>query len=147
MLHGSRRCVKAADREGLDAVILYGAHRELSAGRPALLRAVVLRRRRRPPQLFVPADGPCVLMTDAGWDVDRARAEAYADDMRLTQGHGCRPVAALVREHAADGRAPRVGIAGYGFFPAPVYLTLARAAARRDAHRRRPPHGGTADGA
>lgn len=115
---------EAIDRAGLDAVILYGAHRDYQ---PADLRyfARWYCVEEETAALFVPKEGPCVLMTDAGWDVDRARVEAYADDMRLTQDMGA-DLSALVRGHTAAGRRPQVGIAGYGFFPAPVYLTLAQ---------------------
>jgi Xaa-Pro aminopeptidase len=111
----------ALDRQGLDAVVLYGAHRDYQ---PADLRyfARWYCVEEETAALFVPQDGPVVLMTDAGWDVERAQAEAYADDMRLTRDMGA-DLAELIREHGNE-RA-RVGIAGYGYFPAPVYLTLA----------------------
>jgi Xaa-Pro aminopeptidase len=113
----------ALDRARLDAVILYGAHRDYQ---PADLRyfARWYCIEEETAALFVARDGPAVLLTDAGWDVDRAKAEAYADDMRLTTDMGA-DLAELVREHSPAGSAPRVGIAGYGYFPAPVYLTLA----------------------
>jgi Xaa-Pro aminopeptidase len=112
----------ALDGNGLDAVILYGAHRDYQ---PADLRyyARWYCIEEETAALFVPKDGPAVLMTDAGWDVDRAKAEAYADDMRFTRDMGA-DLSELVREHAPAGRPARIGIAGYAFFPAPTYLTL-----------------------
>ena len=91
----------ALDRQGLDAVVLYGAHRDYQ---PADLRyfARWYCVEEETAALFVAKDGPVVLMTDAGWDVDRAKAEAYADDMRLTRDMGA-DLAELVRGHA--GRA------------------------------------------
>src|SRR5690242_20696162 len=112
----------ALDHEALDAAILYGAHRDYQ---PADLRyfARWYCVEEETAALFVPKDGPAVLLTDAGWDVDRAKAEAYADDMRLTRDMGA-DLAELVRDHAGRGAAPHVGIAGYAYFPAPTYLTL-----------------------
>ena len=111
----------ALDRQGLDAIVLYGAHRDYQ---PADLRyfARWYCVEEETAALFVSRDGPVVLMTTAGWDVERAQAEAYADDMRLTRDMGA-DLAELVREHG--GASAQVGIAGYGYFPAPVYLTLA----------------------
>ena len=109
------------EREGLDALVAYGAHRDYQ---PADLRYLARWYcvEEETAALFVPREGPTVLFTDAGWDVDRAKAEAYADDMRLTKDLGA-DLARLLGEHA-DGRAPKVGIAGYRYFPAPVYLSL-----------------------
>ena len=104
--HGDRIAALRAgiDRAGLDAVILYGAHREYQ---PADLRyfARWYCVEEETAALFVPKDGPTVLITDAGWDVDRAKAEAYADDMRLTMDMGA-DLAELVREHTPAGPAP-----------------------------------------
>ena len=112
----------ALDREGLDAVILYGAHRDYQ---PADLRyfARWYCVEEETAALFVPREGPTVLLTDAGWDIDRAKAEAYADEMRLTRDMGA-DLAGLVHEHAGGSATPGVGIAGYAYFPAPAYLKL-----------------------
>src|SRR5438874_13824152 len=93
----------------LDALIAYGAHRDYQ---PADLRYLARWYcvEEETAALFVPREGPTVLLTDAGWDVDRAKAEAYADDMRLTQDLGA-GLARLLSEHV-DSRAPKIGIAG-----------------------------------
>jgi Xaa-Pro aminopeptidase len=113
------------EREGLDALVAYGAHRDYQ---PADLRYLARWYcvEEETSALFVPREGPTVLLTDAGWDIDRASAEAFADDMRLTKDLGA-DLARLLNEHA-NSRTPKVGIAGYGFFPAPVYLSLRNAA-------------------
>ncbi len=132
----------ALDRQGLDAIVLYGAHRDYQ---PADLRyfARWYCVEEETAALFVSRDGPVVLMTTAGWDVERAQAEAYADDMRLTRDMGA-DLAELVREHG--GASAQVGIAGYGYFPAPVYLTLADRLPDVTLYRRRRDHRRPADG-
>jgi Xaa-Pro aminopeptidase len=113
------------EREGLDALVAYGAHRDYQ---PADLRYLARWYcvEEETAALFIPREGPTVLLTDAGWDIDRAKAEAYADEMRLTRDLGA-DLARLLDEHV-NGQAPRVGIAGYRYFPAPVYLSLREAA-------------------
>ena len=105
---------------GLDALIAYGAHREYQ---PADLRYLARWYcvEEETAALFIPVDGPTVLLTDAGWDIDRAKAEAYADEMRLTSNMG-QDLGRLVVEHAGPGA--NVGIAGFRFFPAPVYFAI-----------------------
>jgi len=112
----------ALDREGLDAAMLYGAHRDYQ---PADLRyfARWYCVEEETAALFVPKDGPTILYTDAGWDIDRAKAEAYADEMRLTSDMGA-DLAEAVQEHAGTAGRPEVGIGGFAYFPTPVYLKL-----------------------
>jgi Xaa-Pro aminopeptidase/Xaa-Pro dipeptidase len=119
------RLREALDGAGLDGLIAYGAHRDYH---PADLRYLARWYCVEEEQaaLYVPRQGETVLLTDASWDVDRARAEAYADDMRLARDMG-RDLAALVRE-SVDGGGARVGVAGYAVLPAPTYLALQAAA-------------------
>ena len=125
--HAERIANARAELEhaGLDALVAYGAHRDYQ---PADLRYLARWYcvEEETAALFVARDGPTVLLTDAGWDVDRAKAEAYADDMRLTRDLGA-DLARLVEEHV-DSRTPTVGVAGYRFFPAPAYLAFRAAA-------------------
>ncbi|HYX84350.1 MAG TPA: Xaa-Pro peptidase family protein [Gaiellales bacterium] len=110
----------AMAEQGLGGVIAYGAHRDYH---PADLRYLARWYcvEEETAALYVPADGPTTLLTDAAWDVERAGAEAYANEARHTRDMG-RDLAELI--HSSDGRAGRVGIAGYGIFPAPSYLAL-----------------------
>ncbi len=113
--------VRAVGRKaGLDVVLAYGAHRDYQ---PADLRYLARWYcvEEETACLVVPMEGPTTLLTDASWDLERAKAEAYADEMR--HAHELGPaLAALVRMHA--GASARVGITGFHFFPAPVYLAL-----------------------
>ena len=132
----------ALDRQGLDAIVLYGAHRDYQ---PADLRyfARWYCVEEETAALFVSRDGPVVLMTTAGWDVERAQAEAYADDMRLTRDMGA-DLAELVREHGGCERAG--GDRGLRVLPGARVPDARRSPSRRDAHRRRRDHRRPADG-
>lgn len=115
--------VQAEARErGLSAVIAYGAHRDYQ---PADLRYLARWYcvEEETACVFVPAEGPTTLITDAAWDVERAEAEAYAGSVRYARDFA--PVLAeLVR--ASGGQNPRIGISGFRIFPAPTYLSLSR---------------------
>lgn len=105
---------------GLAAIIAYGAHRDYQ---PADLRYLArwFCIDEETACLFVPADGPTTLLTDAAWDVERAGAEAFTDAVRHAPDFGP-ALAALVR--SAGGPHARVGISGYRFFPAPAFAVL-----------------------
>jgi len=72
--------------------------------------------------VFVPPEGETTLVTDAEWDEERARDEAFAGSVVFDRAPAG-SLAKLVRTHAGAG--VRVGISGLGVFPAPVYLALA----------------------
>ena len=111
-----------ARQRGLSAVIAYGAHRDYQ---PADLRYLARWYcvEEETACVFVPAEGPTTLITDAAWDVERAEAEAYAGSVRYARDFA--PVLAeLVR--ASGGQNPRIGISGFRIFPAPTYLSLSR---------------------
>jgi Xaa-Pro aminopeptidase len=105
---------------GLDGLIAYGAHRDYH---PADLRYLARWYCVEEEQaaLFIPASGPTTLLTDAIWDLERAQAEAFADDRRYARDMG-RALADIIS--AADGQVTTVGIAGFPVFPAPTYLAL-----------------------
>ena len=111
----------ALDARSLDALIAYGAHRDY---RPADLRYLArwFCVEEETSALFVPREGPTTLLTDVAWDIDRARREAFADQM-VTQDFGTELAARISETH---GERARVGIAGYQIFPTPVYPTLVR---------------------
>ncbi len=106
-----------ADLAGL---IAYGAHRDYH---PADLRYLARWYCVEEEQaaLFIPVSGPTTLLTDAAWDIERAEAEAFADEMRHSRDLGS-ALAALVAGAGAAGAS--IGIAGFPVFPAPAYLTL-----------------------
>jgi Xaa-Pro aminopeptidase len=108
---------------GLAAAVCFGAHRDYC---PADLRYLA-RWSCTDEELsfvFVPADGATTLLTDAEWDLERARSEARAGAVVL-DAQPARTLARLVREHAGAG--DRVGLSSFAVFPAPVYLELASA--------------------
>jgi Xaa-Pro aminopeptidase len=108
---------------GLAAAICFGAHRDYC---PADLRYLA-RWSCTDEELsfvFVPRDGPTTLLTDAEWDLERARSEAHAGEV-LLDPDPARTLARLVRAHAGAG--DRVGLSGFAVFPAPIYLALAAA--------------------
>lgn len=110
----------ALSARGLDVLLAYGAHREYH---PADLRYLARWYcvEEETACVVIAPNGPTTLVTDASWDVERAEAEAYADRVRLAPEMGA-ALADLVRE--AAGQKARVGIAGFGIFPAPAYLAL-----------------------
>lgn len=120
---GRVAAVQAEIRErGLSALIAYGAHRDYQ---PADLRYLARWYciEEETACLFVPAEGPTTLITDASWDVERAQAEAYAGSVRHARDFA--PVLSeLVRD--SGGRGSHVGISGFRIFPAPEYLSLSR---------------------
>src|SRR5262249_24664847 len=110
----------AASERGLDAVLVYGAHRDY---RPADLRYLARWYciEEETACLVVPTSGSTTLITDASWDLDRAADEAFADDFRLSKDLGTTAGELIARD---AGSRPRVGIAGFSIFPAPVYFAL-----------------------
>ena len=107
--------------QDLDALICFGAHRDYA---PAdlwyLARWSCIDEEMS--YVFVPPRGETTLVTDAEWDEERARTEAFAGSVvfdRTPAG----PLAKLVRTQGGAGH--RVGISGMTVFPAPVYLGLA----------------------
>jgi Xaa-Pro aminopeptidase len=116
-LDSTREAVRG---RGLDGVVAYGAHRDYH---PADLRYLARWYcvEEETAALFVPNTGPTTLVTDASWDVDRAKAEAYADRVEYTRSMGT-DLGRLISD--AAGRDARIGIAGFAVFPTPVYLAL-----------------------
>ncbi len=70
--------------------------------------------------VFVPAEGGTTLVTDAEWDYERAKEEAYAAEVVL-DASPARTLAGLVSRSSSRAR---IGISGFRQFPAPVYLAL-----------------------
>ena len=109
-----------ADQD-LAALICFGAHRDYA---PAdlwyLARWSCIDEEMS--YVFVPPQGPTTLVTDAEWDEERARDEAFAGSIVFDRSPAG-PLAKLVR--ALAGAGVRVGISGLAMFPAPVYLGLA----------------------
>lgn len=106
----------------LDVLLAYGAHREYHPGDLRYLARWYCIEEETA-CLVVPRDGATTLITDAGWDVDRARDEAFAD----TVVHGPNLGTAIATAVASSaGATARIGIAGWSIFPAPVYLELTR---------------------
>jgi Xaa-Pro aminopeptidase len=116
-----RRLQAEAAARGLSAVICFGAHRDFW---PADLRYLArwYCTDEELSFLFVPADGQTTLVTNAEWDLERARAEARAGDIVYDPEPGSTLVR-LVRGHA--GKGDRVGLSGMEVFPAPVFVALA----------------------
>jgi Xaa-Pro aminopeptidase len=115
------------DQAGLDALIAYGAHRDYH---PADLRYLARWYcvEEETAALFVPREGPTVLLTDAAWDIDRAKAEAVADEMMLSRSLGAQLGQLISDRLNGDAKGPRVGIAGWEIFPAPTHMALQEAA-------------------
>lgn len=106
---------------GLAGVVCFGAHRDYC---PADLRYLARWSctDEESSYLFVPRDGETTLVTDAEWDHDRARAEAFAGAVVLDRTPE-RTLTRLIAEHARSG--DRVGISGFRVFPAPVFVAVA----------------------
>jgi Xaa-Pro aminopeptidase len=122
-----QRLRTSLEREGLDAMIAYGAHRDYH---PADLRYLARWYcvEEETAALFVPREGPTVLLTDAAWDIDRARAEAIADEMMLSRDLGGQLVQLVTERLNGTGQPARVGIAGWEIFPTPAYMAIKHAA-------------------
>jgi Xaa-Pro aminopeptidase len=115
---------RAMAGQDIDVLLAYGAHRDYH---PADLRYLARWYcvEEETSCLVIPADGPTVLMTDASWDLQRAEAEAYADEFQLSRDLGT-GLARIVGE-LANNNGSRVGIAGLPVFPAPAYMAVAAA--------------------
>jgi Xaa-Pro aminopeptidase len=111
---------KASEEAGIDVLVVYGAHRDYQ---PADLRYLARWYciEEETACLVVPKKGSTTLITDAAWDLERAKDEAFADEVKLARDLGSM-VAETIRNEA--GPSPRVGIAGFHIFPAPAYLSL-----------------------
>ncbi len=105
---------------GLGAVLCFGAHRDYA---PAdlwyLARWSCIDE--EVSFVFVPASGATTLVTDAPWDLDRAREEAVAGTVRF-HAAPAEALAELIGRHCRDG--DRVGISGLRTMPAPIHERL-----------------------
>jgi len=71
--------------------------------------------------VFVPREGETTLITDAPWDLERARAEAVAGSV-VFDARPADTLAELIGLHGGDG--DRVGISGMRTLPAPILERL-----------------------
>ena len=109
---------------GFSALVCYGAHRDcVPADLWYLARWSCIDEEMS--YVVVPRSGPTVLVTDAEWDLERAKDEAYAGEVRFDPAPGAL-LADVVRSVTgwSDGR---IGISGLAYFPAPVYLAFREA--------------------
>jgi len=111
-----------ARARALDGVVAYGAHRDYQ---PADLRYLAdwYCIEEETALLFIPLEGPTELVTDADWDLRRASIEAVADGTSYSDDLGS-ALAELIGSRCE--RNARIGVAGWGFFPASVYLEVRR---------------------
>jgi Xaa-Pro aminopeptidase len=107
-------------RTGRAAVICFAAHRDYFPGDVRYLSRHSCTDEETA-YVFVPRSGPSTLVIDAEWDLDRARAEAFAGEILLDRTPAD-TLAALVAGAARPG--DTVGITGMGVFPAPVHRAL-----------------------
>ncbi|MGH2595357.1 MAG: M24 family metallopeptidase [Actinomycetota bacterium] len=115
------RLQQLMDEHGFAALICYGAHRDwVPADLWYLARWSCIDEEMSYVVVFT--SGPTILVTDAEWDLDRAREEAYAGDVLFDREPG--PLLAQTVRSRVEGGG-RIGISGLPFFPAPVYLALA----------------------
>jgi Xaa-Pro aminopeptidase len=112
----------AFEQAEVDALVVYGAHRDYQ---PADLRYLARWYciEEETACLVIPKKGPTTLITDAAWDFERAKDEAFADEVKLARDLGS-TAAEIIRREA--GSNPRVGIAGFHIFPAPAYFSLSK---------------------
>ncbi len=108
---------------GLAAAICFGAHRDYY---PADLRyfARWSCTDEETSYVFVPAEGETTLITDAEWDLERARVVACAGAIVLDPTPA-ETLARLVGEYASA--VGRIGISGFAGLPANVYVALSTA--------------------
>jgi len=111
---------QALERTGRAAVICFGAHRDYWPGDVRYLSRHSCTDEETA-YVFVPRHGDSTLVIDAEWDLDRARAEAYAGEIVLDRT----PVRTLIElVSGCAGPGDTVGITGTSVFPAPVYQAL-----------------------
>jgi Xaa-Pro aminopeptidase len=122
------RLQELMDEHGFSVLVCYGAHRDwVPADLWYLARWSCIDEEMS--YVVVPRSGPTILVTDAEWDLERAKDEAFAGEVRFDPAPGAL-LADLVRSvRASDGR---VGISGLAFFPAPVYLEFRAALGTED---------------
>jgi Xaa-Pro aminopeptidase len=106
---------------GFSALVCYGAHRDwVPADLWYLSRWSCIDEEMS--YVIVPPGGPTILVTDAEWDVDRAKQEAFAGEVLFDRRPGAL-LGRLVLDAIASGG--RVGVSGLDFMPAPAYLAMA----------------------
>ena len=115
-----RRVQEELDRTGRAAVICFAAHRDYFPGDVRYLSRHSCTDEETA-YVVVPRSGDSTLVIDAEWDLDRARAEAYAGEIVLDRTPA-RALAELVAGCAGPG--DTVGITGMAVFPAPVHQAL-----------------------
>ncbi len=105
---------------GLSSVVCFGAHRDYA---PAdlwyLARWSCIDE--EVSFVFVPRSGETTLITDASWDLERAREEAVAGSV-IFDARPADTLAELIALHAGDG--DRVGISGMRTLPARILERL-----------------------
>jgi len=110
------RVQQELERTGRAAVICFAAHRDYFPGDVRYLSRHSCTDEEMA-YVFVPRAGGSTLVIDAEWDLDRARAEAYAGEILLDRA----PVDTLIELVAGCARpGDTVGITGMSVFPAPV---------------------------
>lgn len=119
---------------GLSSIVCFGAHRDYA---PAdlwyLARWSCIDE--EVSFVFIPSSGETTLVTDAPWDVERAREEAVAGSV-VFDARPADTLAGLIGLHAGNG--DRVGISGMRTLPAPIFerlSSLVPGVTLEDAHR------------
>jgi Xaa-Pro aminopeptidase len=106
---------------GFAALMCYGAHRDwVPADIWYLARWSCIDEEMS--YVVVPSSGPTSLVTDAEWDLERAKDEAFAGTVLFDRKPGV-VLGSLVRD--LIGSSGRLGVSGLDFMPAPAYLTMA----------------------
>jgi Xaa-Pro aminopeptidase len=107
-------------QEGLSSLVCFGAHRDYA---PAdlwyLARWSCIDE--EVSFVFVPRSGETTLVTDAPWDLERAREEAVAGSV-VFDARPADTLAELIGRHAGSG--DRVGVSGMRTLPAPILERL-----------------------
>jgi Xaa-Pro aminopeptidase len=117
------RLQELMDEHGFSVMVCYGAHRDwVPADLWYLARWSCIDEETS--YVVVPRSGPTVLVTDAEWDLERAKDEAYAGEVLFDPAPGALLADVVRNVTSSDGR---IGISGLAFFPAPVYLAFSAA--------------------
>ena len=105
---------------GLSSLVCFGAHRDYA---PAdlwyLARWSCIDE--EVSFIFVPRSGETTLITDAPWDLERAREESVAGSV-VFDARPADTLAELIERHA--GNSDRVGVSGMRTLPAPIFERL-----------------------
>jgi Xaa-Pro aminopeptidase len=117
-----QRVQRALTSAGLSGLIAYSAHRDYYPGDLRYLSNWACLEEESA-CLYIPGEGSTTFITNASWELRRAKSEAHASEVAYA-GEFADALKDLLATHVRPG--DRIGVSGWSIFPAPTYIALRR---------------------